>query len=543
MSCLQLEVRSDSAALLRLLHWPVFSQRLRRRHLPLLLLLAAFLVVEFTYPRFPDSDSEISRKAAGLHLSQGGAFAAPELEGFLHVDPPIERIYFVYPPLYTWLFGQWTRVTGFGWAACVGYDALISAVLALIVYGLTGAVAGELLGPLSVLRRNAVAIVPAFLTLLFRQAARTDELAMVLGFANAWWLFLPRGSPRWPLVSFVSGALAGLMLCTSAGVFLTFMPFLVALWLLRQETVREIVHSLAAAALGAGLVAAICLPPFFRADPHFYHQSLQHLDSEIYGWGIASMLRGAWEVSRQRVFLLCATLPVFCLGMITLWRTGRIRETLALYVAPLVGFGLVVFLRQWATYWWFLQPWFLLVAVIVAADFWWSRASRLVATIVVSWLVTGVVAASAWPVKDYLVRMTLPPEQSLATNVQKLRELIPKGAGVLTSNGWWALGNDHLVYHPAHSDIQDLSRIEYFVADSNGSGEPGVWVPPANPRYDAMVRESFEVISDSLPKEPLQIFGFRITNSAYGFGSIVLRRMQAESPPVSPPAKRASSTP
>jgi hypothetical protein len=251
------------------------------RHLPLLLFFVAFFVLEFAYPRFPQTDSEISRKSAGLHLSQGGAFAAPELEGFLHVDPPIERIYFVYPPLYTWLFGQWTRVTGFGWAACVGYDALISAILALIVYGLAGAVARKLLGPLSVPRHTALALVPALLTLVFRQVARTDELGMVLGFANAWWLFLPRGSsPRRPVVSFVSGVLAGLMLCTNAGVFLAFTPFLAGLGLLRVKNVREIASSLAAAALGAGLVAAISLTPFFLADPHFYHQSFQHLQSE-----------------------------------------------------------------------------------------------------------------------------------------------------------------------------------------------------------------------------------------------------------------------
>src|SRR5215471_6340872 len=98
---------------IRLLYWTVF-----RGLLPLLLLLATFFVLEFAYPRFPQTDSEIFEKSAGLNLSRGGAFAAPELEG-LHVDPPIERIYFVDPPLYTWLFGQWTRVTGFGWAACV----------------------------------------------------------------------------------------------------------------------------------------------------------------------------------------------------------------------------------------------------------------------------------------------------------------------------------------------------------------------------------------------------------------------------------------
>jgi hypothetical protein len=518
---------------MRLLCWPVpvVSQRMIGRHLPLLLLLVAFFALEFVYPRFPNIDDEIFKKSAGLNLSRGGAFAAPELEGFLHVDPPIERIYFVYPPLYTWLFGQLTHVTGFGWAACVSYDALISGVLAFMVYGLAGVVADALLGPISVPRRTALAFVPALLTLLFRQVARPDELGMLLGYANAWWLFLPRRSRRWPIVSFVAGALAGLMLCTSAGVFLAFMPFLAALWLLRLNDMPKITPSLTAAALGCGLAVAICVTPLLIADPHSYQQTLplfQYLHAEIFGNGTVSMLSSAWQDSRQRLFILFATLPVFCLGMISLSRTGCIREALAFFVAPLTGFGLVFFIRHWSAYWWFLQPWFLVVAVIVAADFWWSGRFRLVANAVVGWLAIWVAVASAWPVKDYLVRMTLAPEQRLTTNIQRLRELIPKGAGVLTANGWWALGIDRSIYDPTHSDIQDLARIQYFVTDGNGTGQPGVWWPPHNPRYQAMVRESFEVVSDNLPRTPLRIFGLRITNSAYGFGTIVLRRVQAK---------------
>ena len=67
--------------------------------LSLLLLLAPFFVLEFIYPRFPDSDHEISFKSPGRNMSQGGPFAAPELEGFLHFNPPIERIFFPHPPL------------------------------------------------------------------------------------------------------------------------------------------------------------------------------------------------------------------------------------------------------------------------------------------------------------------------------------------------------------------------------------------------------------------------------------------------------------
>jgi hypothetical protein len=233
--------------------WSVLSSREIGRHLPLLLLLGVFFVLEFICPRFPYWD-EIAFKSAGRNLSQGGGFAAPELEGLLHLDPPIEQVYFTYPPLYSWLFGQWTHATGFGWASCVGYDALISAALAVIVYGLAGAVADALLGPLSVSKRTILALAPALLTLLFRQVARPDELGMALGFANAWWLFAPRSfSLRPPIVTFVSGVLAGLMFCTSPGVFLAFMPLLAALWLRRVDGMREIAPSLAAAGLGGGL--------------------------------------------------------------------------------------------------------------------------------------------------------------------------------------------------------------------------------------------------------------------------------------------------
>jgi hypothetical protein len=495
----------------------------------LLLLLAAFFVIEFAYPRFPVTD-EIAFKAAGRNISQGGAFAAPELEGFLHADPPLERVYALYPPLYMWLFGQWTRATGFGWEACVGYDALISAGLAFIIYGLADTMA-TLLGPLSVQRRAVLAFLTALLTLLFRNAGRPDELGMAVGFANAWWLLLPRASStQQPGVSFVSGVLAGLMLCTSLGVFLAFMPFLAALWLRRVDDMREIAPSLAAAALGGGLAAALCLIPLYLAHPHFYRQffqfvqSLQLLDNVVLR-RLAAVRYDAFY--RHNVFILYATVPVFCLGMVPLWRTGRIREMLAFFVAPLVGFALVFFLYTSHYYWWFLQPWFLLIAIVVVADFWHSQRSRLLATVAAGWLVIWLAFASVWPVKDYLVRVTLAPEQRLTPNARKLRELIPTGAQVLTSSGWWALGNDRSVYDPSFSAIQDLARIEYFVTDSNGSGQPGVWARPPSQRYAAMVRESFEVISDTLPRAPLRVFGIRITDSAYGFGTLVMRRVSA----------------
>jgi hypothetical protein len=407
----------------------------------------------------------------------------------------------------------------------VGYDALISGIFAFIIYGLAGAVADALLGPLSVPRRTILALAPALLTLVFRQVARPDELGMALGYANAWWLFAPRTfSLRLPIVTFVSGVLAGLMLCTSPGVTLAFIPLLVALWLRRVAGIREITSSLAAAGLGGGIVVALCLTPLFLAEPHVYRQFFEHSRHLVFGSGIAWMLGDAWVSHRQSVFILFATVPMLFLGMISLWRIGRVREMLVLFVAPLVGFGLALLLRGHVNYWWFLQPWFLLVTIAVAANFWWSKRPRLLASGVVGWLTVWLVVASAWPIKDYLVRITLAPEQRLAPNAQKLRELIPTGAGVLTLSAWWVLGKDRIVYDPMFSNIQDLAQIEYFVTDLNRTG----YVRPSNPRYDAMLRERFEVISDTAPRTPVRIFGIRITKGPYGFGTLVLRRVHAQ---------------
>jgi hypothetical protein len=306
------------------------------------------------------------------------------------------------------------------------------------------------------------------------------------------------------------------------------MPLLAALLLRRMEKIWDIAPSAASFGLGVGFTLALCLTPIFLSYPDFYRQFLQHTQDKVFGlsaWDRLAAGFSGWQANPHRVFILFAAIPALCLGMVTFWRAGRVGETLALFVAPLIGFGLLMFIRPWHTYVWFLEPWFLLMAVVVAASLRRQRRLRLVVT---GWLAGWLLIASIWPVKDYIVRIALPAEQRLAPNMQKLRELIPTGAGVLTLGGWWALASDRKVYDPRFSDLQDLDRIEYFVTDSNGTGKPGSWLRPYNPRNDAMVSEHFEVISDTLPRTPICVFGFRVTNSAYGFGSVVLRRVSAQ---------------
>src|SRR5262249_39741689 len=151
-------------------------------------------------------------------------------------------------------------------------------------------------------------------------------------------------------ISFVSGVLAGLMLCTSVGVFLAFMPLLAALWLHRVQKTPEIVPSAAGFGLGVGLTAVLCLMPFFLSHPGFYRQFLQHRQQVLFRPSAREPLSVVWQVAPHRLFILFATVPTLCLGMVTFWHAGRIGETIALFVAPLVGFGLVMFVRRYFTY-------------------------------------------------------------------------------------------------------------------------------------------------------------------------------------------------
>jgi hypothetical protein len=489
------------------------------RFTPILVLLALFLALEFLAPPFPEFD-EMFFKAAGRHLAAGHGFAAPELENYLRLDPPIQRVYSAHPPVYSWLFGEAVRLGGFGWKVCVGYDAVITALLSFCVWGLSRRLL-DTLGKAE--KRNyLIALLPALAILLFRQSARPDELAMLFGYANIWFLLARPGRVS---TAGLSGILAGLTLCTSTGVALGFLPFVTACWLFQVDRTRW-PSALAVSAAGAMAAGAICLVPLYLIEPSFLRQFLQHAHVQVVessAWKrICDALELAWQVAPWRILGLIATIPLCCLGLRANWRTRPRMETMALYVAPIFGFLLLFCLRPVYTYWWFFQPWFMIVALIVAAQRWGS--SRRWRMLPAAWLICWLSIAAIWPAKGYCVRLLLPPDQRIAQAEERLRKTIPPHATVMSADAWWMLGADHTIFSPIFADIDDVNRIDFFVAGSNGTGTPGKWVKPANPRYQQWLGDEFEVVRDDLPKEPISLFGRRISRSGYGFGTIVMRR-------------------
>ena len=496
-----------------------------RQFVPLLALLVIFFALEFLYPGFPDIDEEFY-KSAGRNLSAGHSFAAPEMGNFSylsHLVPPVQRIWFAHPPVYSWLFGQAVRLLGFGWKVCVAYDALISAALSVCVFGLARRLSKMMMGSENGPLRTALLLLPALFTLLLRQTGRPDELAMTWSYANLWLLSL---GPFGVGTALASGFLAGLTLCTSTGVWIGFLPLIGGFWLMHANRIRlPLLLTLSMA--GAVGAAAICLVPLYLMEPTFYHQFFQHARVAVESSmriRISEAVELAWRVAPPRLLVLVATLPLLGLGLVRAWCVRPRIETFAIYVAPIAGFLLLFYLRGSHTYWWFLQPWFLIVALLVAARSWGNERkwSSLAAA---ACLVLGLSGAMMWPVKAYVTRVSLPANQQIEVSEERLRQVIPVNATVLTLNAWWALAGDRTVLHPNASDIDDLRRIDYFVADGNGTGTPRTWIEPANPRYKALLRSEFEVIRDDLPRERVQIFGRTVSASAYGFGSIVLRRI------------------
>src|SRR5215831_18047809 len=106
---------------------------------PLLYLcLGVYVVFQMAVGRFVQMD-EVFFKAAGREWARSSHFAAPEIHGvptadppgFLRMAPPLSEIWFAQPPVYTFLFGVFARLFGFGPMQCIVFDGLIHAILAL----------------------------------------------------------------------------------------------------------------------------------------------------------------------------------------------------------------------------------------------------------------------------------------------------------------------------------------------------------------------------------------------------------------------------
>lgn len=473
--------------------------------------VAGYVVLMTAVGRFVGLD-EVFFKAPGREWARTGRLAAPELTGFLRhldppLDPPIEEVWFVHPPLYPFLFGLFTRVAGFGPRPCVLYDVLIHGLLAFLTFATARRLREGL--PDRVCFGIGLAVLPVGIF------CRPDELAMCFGMAGLLALLPPAGS-RGRVA--LSGILFGLCAATSVGAAILLGLVALTLFALLRWWLRGAGWAAAAAVAFAAAVA-----PVLIAHPVAYRQYLAHAADHV---GRGNFLEGLfthWENEQfhRSVTLACllvaaAGLP--CRGGDLTWTRWR-----RLWLGPLLGLAfLAVFLSDKVYYTWFLGPWMIVAAVVT----WRGAVRRLhpVAVRAVALGVLGFAAVAVGPfVKNLLVMATLPASQTLEVNARLIRELIPPGSTVLTDDYWWVLADDCRVYD-LYFARPDPGAVDFIILTGNGSGDPEVVREvPANV---AAYGRHFQPVRNNINTESLSLFGRTVPNTAFGFGALVLARVK-----------------
>ena len=466
---------------------------------------ALALLVE-TIPGRPPSTDEEFFKSAGRNWAATGHFAAPEVAGRVAVQPSLDVVYFAQPPLYSFVFGVYTKAVGFGPFQCILFDVLIHLLLAAC----------------TVLLARKVFDVPAvyayalgILVLPMGTRGRPDELAMSLAIAGivAWTLDMAPGYR-----ALLAGAAFGLCGATSIGAWLFLSPlsFLVAY----QRGVLNLRTASRALAAGA-VVALVCVAPILIPHPYAYRQILAHgadqspeLGRELeqgqsrwtsivqsYEDGTRFALRyGSKDIAAP---VGAVVLIVLCLGAMPKEGSRKWKQCAVVAAAGMTA--------QWAilpgkgTYIWFFAPWLLSLSAIVLIRSLPALPSGLRALALVV-IVFFVAVGSAIYVKDRLVMATLPRDQAFYRNMDQVRDAIPAGSRVVTREYWWALADKCRVFDPDFSHPSPLN-VDYLITNGNGSRVPGQ-PQPFSPYFADYAEENhFAVIEDDLNREPFKIGG------------------------------------
>jgi hypothetical protein len=483
----------------------------------LAVLSAAYCVLTLVPGRFAVTD-EVFFKAAGRNWAQTGRFAAPELVGRLSEGPSLADVYFAQPPLYTFLFGVYVKLAGFSARSCIAYDLLIHMLLiwtamafARIVYGLAwgwAALCGALL-------------------LTLGTAGRPDELGIVF----ALWAapaFRSRLSEQVRIP--VGGVALGLCLCTSLGAFLFLSPVLVWELLETQRDFRRRISVFAVAALLCAITAAVCVSPILIAHPTAYRQMIEHAGEQ------SAVLSAVTGEARNST-----------LGLIGYWATMiRYGSSYAMLVGGLLLFAalcrlldrsddpayrhiFILFVSLAAMelvmpgkypYLWFQGCWLLIACVELAARI-SDSTSALPRRLLLAFGCCIWLAASLPAIRWAGIMWSIPAGQSLTNSTRRLLEEIPAGAGVMTTDYWWDLGNRDRVYDLVFSD-PGASAVDYVVLSGNGSGKPGV---PTD--FRAKYKTGFAPVYDDLNREPTRVLSQAISRSSYGFGAYVLKNTKS----------------
>jgi hypothetical protein len=473
----------------------------------------AYLVILITVGRLPCVfTDELAYKASGREWAATGRFASPELRGFMGLDPPVEKVWLIYPPLYPLLFGCFVKVFGFGWRACVSFDALIHAGLALLTFGVARG--------LSANADPRAAFWAGLAVLPLGVAGRPDELAICFGMAGLLPLLrsMADAGRTLSLSSVVaSGALFGLCAGTSHPALvilgLIALVFLVA----RAGTVERFVGLSTVWAGTTATVSTAMIVPLLVKYPDAYQQYLGVWRTVVERTKQPYWSRIANLMSHEARVLFFPVLGILLLSLATVVssrRSGALRRWMLLWLGPFAGAAVLLIAGvHSACYTWFLGPYVLAAAAVTLTD---PRLAPQppVAYIARAAVVLLVLFGSIETAKQTIVLATLPSTQTMDYNARQVRDLIPRGSKVAAYDAWWFLGSDYNVYDFGWSAPEHWNEVDYVVVQDH----------PLPAEFEDYVQKHFRLIYDNRSRASATVFGVPISRVHTGFGARVFAR-------------------
>lgn len=482
----------------------------RARHVGFLLLLQAlYLVWLLHYGRFMSGD-EIAYKAGGREWARSGHFIAPELLGYgSWRDPahPYELRTGFGPALYTYAFGLFVKLCGFTPLTNAAFDALIHIFLGWATWALARALGPQL--PYS------AAMIAAAVTLPLGSAGRPDELGALLAMYGSVILLRRASSLR----AVAAGILFALSAGTSivAGGILMVWP-LRAFWQQRRDGGWR---APAVFAVSAATGFLLIMLPQYLSTPEGLAQLTHNAQSSVgttYRYAIENSVR----YGKSHYLACAAALVIAAAHALHALRSGTWKQWGELWIPPLAALAaLLIVLPVKYYYVWIVGPSFLAAALCALTTLPWRTTAR--AAVATAGLVFWVAASSRFAFMS-LVRAALPPGQGMDENVAVIQRLIPPGSGVMTYDFWPALANSSYRIYSTEAD-PPWSAVDYIVLTGNGSGTPGQ-PQMLRPEQLPYIKAHFSPIYDHLNREAFHIGPLR-TNSAYGYGPLILKRDSA----------------
>jgi hypothetical protein len=442
-----------------------------------------YLGFHLIYGRFIGWD-EIGYKAVGRAWAETGRWIAPELEGAYW--PLAWRCRPPGPPLYNLAFGLFLREFGLSLRTNAAFDALIQVALSWVCFAVARVLDRD--GPSWPAAIAAIAILP------LGNPGRPEAMGMLFGFSG--WLLTkrePTSTRHW----LAAGALNGLAASTSlaGGVFIGLLV------LLRRTRLRN-------AAVWIGVSAAVFLPIMLLIN----WTNLTSASGGMTNMATAAASRswrtllGGFSLGRSAGWGMVATLVPLVFG----WRHR------SLWLVPLaIQLAIPLLFPREFYYIFIMSPVMLAIAMNVIRR---SPYAALVATLafpVYLFAISRVLLL-------HVVLATLPPDQRIEPNLRLIRSIIPKTSTVMTYDYWPALASEYRLFS---TDARPpWQAVDYIVLTGNGSGTPGQRQSMSDD-HDEHVRHEYKVIVDRLNRQPFHL-GPIHTNSAYGFGPLILERIR-----------------